>query len=184
MPSDTSMKEEPGTSLSNSECRARAQLTPRGMCKSTLPPWQQPAQAARSHQDLCYRTKVKCVGRENPPCGRCAASGQECTFDGRRKSKMTQVEKYVWWEHSVGGGTGMELTAAASLISRCRSRRCRCTWRGYSSSCWILRVRVPARRWDQVSRCVSLLTGRIYRVSIYPATNARERGRVRPPGCG
>ncbi|GMK58668.1 hypothetical protein CspeluHIS016_0601100 [Cutaneotrichosporon spelunceum] len=45
--------------------------------------------------DTCYRAKLKCVGREAPPCARCVASGHECTFDGRRKSKITQVEERV-----------------------------------------------------------------------------------------
>ncbi|KAL1410526.1 hypothetical protein Q8F55_004539 [Vanrija albida] len=45
--------------------------------------------------DLCYRSKLKCVGRENPPCQRCVTQGMECTFDGRRKSKMTMVENRI-----------------------------------------------------------------------------------------
>ncbi|BEI91625.1 uncharacterized protein CcaverHIS019_0404450 [Cutaneotrichosporon cavernicola] len=45
--------------------------------------------------DTCYRAKLKCVGREAPPCARCVANGTECTFDGRRKSKITQVEERV-----------------------------------------------------------------------------------------
>lgn len=57
-------------------------------------------QAAYPHltsfsQDSCYRSKLKCVGRDNPPCQRCVTGGLECTFDGRRKSKITLVEKYV-----------------------------------------------------------------------------------------
>ncbi|KLT44131.1 hypothetical protein CC85DRAFT_283918 [Cutaneotrichosporon oleaginosum] len=36
--------------------------------------------------------KMKCIGKENPPCNRCRQSGHECTFDGPRKSKASKVE--------------------------------------------------------------------------------------------
>lgn len=37
--------------------------------------------------------KMKCIGKENPPCNRCRQSRQECTFDGPRKSKASKVEE-------------------------------------------------------------------------------------------
>jgi hypothetical protein len=37
--------------------------------------------------------KMKCIGKENPPCNRCRQSGHECTFDGPRKSKASKVEE-------------------------------------------------------------------------------------------
>lgn len=47
-------------------------------------------------QDFCHRMKMKCIGKEDPPCNRCRASGQECTFDGPRKSKASKVEESVY----------------------------------------------------------------------------------------
>lgn len=44
-------------------------------------------------QDFCHRMKMKCIGKEDPPCNRCRQSGQNCTFDGRRKSKAAKVEE-------------------------------------------------------------------------------------------
>ncbi|EIW72511.1 hypothetical protein TREMEDRAFT_41800 [Tremella mesenterica DSM 1558] len=43
-------------------------------------------------QDFCHRMKMKCIGKENPPCNRCRQSGHVCTFDGPRKSKSSKVE--------------------------------------------------------------------------------------------
>ncbi|GMK57174.1 hypothetical protein CspeluHIS016_0400080 [Cutaneotrichosporon spelunceum] len=42
--------------------------------------------------DFCHRMKMKCIGKENPPCNRCRQSRHECTFDGPRKSKASKVE--------------------------------------------------------------------------------------------
>ncbi|WOO78184.1 Transcriptional activator of proteases prtT [Vanrija pseudolonga] len=42
--------------------------------------------------DFCHRMKMKCIGKENPPCNRCRQSGHQCTFDGPRKSKASKVE--------------------------------------------------------------------------------------------
>nr|XP_031860933.1 uncharacterized protein CI109_003660 [Kwoniella shandongensis]KAA5528005.1 hypothetical protein CI109_003660 [Kwoniella shandongensis] len=42
--------------------------------------------------DYCHRMKMKCIGKENPPCNRCRQSGHPCTFDGPRKSKSSKVE--------------------------------------------------------------------------------------------
>ncbi|KAK6905849.1 hypothetical protein I203_106683 [Kwoniella mangroviensis CBS 8507] len=43
-------------------------------------------------QDYCHRMKMKCIGKENPPCNRCRQSKHPCTFDGPRKSKSSKVE--------------------------------------------------------------------------------------------
>nr|XP_019049377.1 hypothetical protein I302_03163 [Kwoniella bestiolae CBS 10118]OCF28307.1 hypothetical protein I302_03163 [Kwoniella bestiolae CBS 10118] len=42
--------------------------------------------------DYCHRMKMKCIGKENPPCNRCRQSKHPCTFDGPRKSKSSKVE--------------------------------------------------------------------------------------------
>ncbi|ORX36060.1 hypothetical protein BD324DRAFT_630025 [Kockovaella imperatae] len=42
--------------------------------------------------DYCHRMKMKCLGKENPPCNRCRASGHVCTFDGPRKTKSSKVD--------------------------------------------------------------------------------------------
>ncbi|KAK8866058.1 hypothetical protein IAR55_001209 [Kwoniella newhampshirensis] len=48
--------------------------------------------AANRACDYCHRMKMKCIGKENPPCNRCRQSGHPCTFDGPRKSKSSKVE--------------------------------------------------------------------------------------------
>ncbi|ORY32276.1 hypothetical protein BCR39DRAFT_45188 [Naematelia encephala] len=42
--------------------------------------------------DFCHRMKMKCIGKETPPCNRCRSAGHACTFDGPRKSKSSKVE--------------------------------------------------------------------------------------------
>lgn len=46
-------------------------------------------------QDHCHKMKMRCIGKEDPPCKRCRAGGHVCTFDGPRKSKSSRVEEWV-----------------------------------------------------------------------------------------
>jgi hypothetical protein len=34
-----------------------------------------------NQQDNCARAKLRCLGKEEPPCERCSAGGLRCTFD-------------------------------------------------------------------------------------------------------
>ncbi|WOO82902.1 Protein priB [Vanrija pseudolonga] len=43
--------------------------------------------------DFCHQMKIKCVGKDNPPCKRCRSLGEECTFDRRRAAVPTRTDK-------------------------------------------------------------------------------------------
>lgn len=39
-------------------------------------------------QDYCRRLKMKCLGKENPPCQRCRGAKKPCTFGAEAKVKQ------------------------------------------------------------------------------------------------
>ena len=46
-----------------------------------------------SLQDACYRSKIRCVSDGRRPCDRCTSNGTRCTYDGRKRPKLADVDE-------------------------------------------------------------------------------------------